>query len=269
MKGSKLGFSLVMLMLAGIAAADGAPPYFLRTDGAALFSMLIFFLATILYSANVEKDSRVVIYSCLLLLGVFTLIDNFDFRPNLSLIVILGFVGVFLGKLLEVHIREITKRYTKKILSRAVFMAILTLVILFSIINMIDQEIGGHKSIFVAGGFEKIYVNLTDTWFNASNQKLTALLVNSKNNSIMISEISVNETIANVTCIVSPPIGNFTIGPKEHFIVSAICKDANKRKFDKLEIKVRVGYEEKWNYEGTILRISRTEEGTLKGLAEV
>jgi len=147
-----------------------------------------------------------------------------------------------------------------------VLLAILALFILFTTTNLF--YLGPSGSFFVSEEFSKIEPIVPETWFNASDQKMTASFANSKNNTIRITEIHVNETTTNVTCIVSEPSGNVSIGPGEKFIVHAVCEGANKKEWDKLEISVRIGYEEKVNYEGRIFTNYHVDDGILKGLAE-
>ena len=272
-----------MLLLAGLAAADSAPPIFLKTNGTALFSMMIFFFATIIFSAHIEKINRIFIYLCLLLMGFMFVFDHVDFRINLTLIAILGFLGVYVGSLLESRMNELTSGYTKKIQHRMIFLTVLTLLILFSAISMIDREPGpAHKSMWADGSWSKLHLLRGVTWYNTSSQTFTATFINDVGTPIMIKKVSINETLSNVTCteqglstctlsykdsILEPACTeatlskNVTLGQGEALRIDAVCTGANKKDRDSCYMYIEIIYE---YYRGGFLT-TRTESGRIYG----
>jgi len=256
-----------MLLLAGLTAADGAPPIYLKTNGMALFSMIIFFFAMIIYSANISKGGRLfaAIFLMPIMLFLFFIFTVPSRGYSIMLIPILGFLAVFFGAFQESEIKKITTRYSENQRHRMLFLTVLALLAIFSMMNMIGMDFPAHKSLYTANGWSRLTPQWSNTWYNARNQIFTASFTNKVGATIRIKEVYANETISNTTCTVAAPSKDITVNQGETLMLDAVCATANKRERDMFYMNIMIIYED--YKEGGYIN-THTELGSMRGRVE-
>jgi hypothetical protein len=263
---------------------------------AALFSMILFFYALIIYSAHIGKRSRIWISLFLVLLGFFFIIYNCpaDYWTGLTLIPILGLLAIFLsavlgfpayywtglllipilglpaiflGAVLERIVKNLTVEYTKNPSHKRIFLTVFALLALFSMMTMIIIDFPAHRSFVTSTGWVTLTPQGSNTWYNARNQTFTATFMNNYDTRIKILEVDVNETPSNVTCTVTAPSEDTIINQGETFRFVAVCATANKKDRDSCDMRIKITYDaDEMTWYGN--RNGHTESGNMKGIAE-
>jgi uncharacterized membrane protein YidH (DUF202 family) len=247
----------MILQLIDFVAAD-IPPYgYIKTGGMALFSWLIFISSTVLITVLVKKKTRITLRFMIPLWGLFAFF-TISFLYGV-LFALFGLLAVFLGASQESRIKEIEDRYVKKPKEKSLFITILVLIAILSQAGMFGMEnkLAGRIVTTDWAKLKPLHPSIiySGTLFNAS-------FINTAGARIAITDVSMNETLADRDCTPTTPLPGTVVIAGDQFTLEATCPA--KSTGDPFDLSITVNYT---SIMGGI-NVSHMETGHIMGTAE-
>lgn len=247
----------MILQLINFVAADVGPSGYLKTDGMALFSWLIFMSSTVLITALVKKKTRITLRFIIPLWGLFSFfVISFLYGVLFALF---GLLAVFLGSSQESRIKGIGDRYVKKPKEKSLFITILVLIVIVSQVGMFGM-VDKFAGMLVTTGWAKIRPLHPSIIYSGTS--FTASFINAVGTRITINDVFMNETLVNSECTPTTPTSGTVVTPGDGFTLEATCPA--KSTGDSFYLSITVNYT---SIMGGI-NVTHTETGHIRAAAE-